>query len=149
MVDLLRAEGLDMVTGWRRKRRDNPLRRLSSRIANGTRNLLTGDCIIDVGCSTRVFRRACLASLPCFFDGMHRFFPTLFRMTGFTVKEVPVNHRPRQRGTPKYGVWNRLWRGIRDIFGVRWLRDRHLAEGRAVILSAARCGREEDSDPRP
>ncbi len=144
MVGVLRSEGLDMVTGWRRKRRDGPIRRLSSWVANGTRNLLTGDRIIDVGCSTRVFRRGCLASLPCFFDGMHRFFPTLFRMSGRTVKEVPVNHRPRQRGTPKYGVWDRLWRGIRDLFGVRWLRDRRLAEGTDVIMSAARCAQEEN-----
>jgi dolichol-phosphate mannosyltransferase len=136
MLAVLEESGAAMVTGWRRRRRDSLLRRLSSRIANGARNLLTGDRIVDVGCSTRVFRRSCLASVPCFFDGMHRFFPTLFRMAGFTVREVPVNHRPRARGTAKYGVWNRLWRGIRDLFGVRWLRDRHLAEGKDVILSA-------------
>ena len=137
MIDRLAETGADMVTGWRRSRRDSIVRRVSSRVANATRNRLTGDRIVDVGCSTRVFRRACLASLPCFFDGMHRFFPTLFRYAGFTVVEVPVNHRPRVRGTAKYGVWNRLWRGIRDLFGVRWLRDRYLAEGKDVILSAA------------
>ena len=136
MVAYLAANGADMVTGWRRTRRDSIVRRLSSRIANGTRNWLTGDRIQDVGCSTRVFRRVCLASLPCFFDGMHRFFPTLFRYAGFTVTEIAVNHRPRVRGTAKYGVWNRLWRGIRDLFGVRWLRDRYLTEGRDVVLSA-------------
>jgi dolichol-phosphate mannosyltransferase len=135
-VARLLDEGVDMVTGWRRKRQDSLVRRLSSRIANGTRNWLTGDRIIDVGCSTRVFRRERLALLPCYFDGMHRFFPTLFRMAGLTVREVPVNHRPRERGTPKYGVWNRLWRGIRDLFGVRWLRDRRLPQGSDVILSA-------------
>jgi dolichol-phosphate mannosyltransferase len=141
MVVLLTTEGADMITGWRRTRRDSVVRRLSSRIANGTRNLLTGDRIKDVGCSTRVFRRACLASLPCFFDGMHRFFPSLFRMCGFTVQEVAVNHRPRQRGNPKYGVWNRLWRGLRDLLGVRWLRDRYLPEGREVVLSITRDDR--------
>ncbi len=141
MLDALEAGGADMVTGWRRTRRDSIVRRLSSRIANWTRNRLTGDTITDVGCSTRVFRRACLASLPCFFNGMHRFFPTLFRMAGFTVVEAPVNHRPRRRGVTKYGVWNRLWRGIRDLFGVRWLRDRFLAEGRDVVL---RCAGERD-----
>ncbi len=141
MLARLEAGGADMVTGWRRTRRDSIARRISSRIANWTRNRVTGDAIIDVGCSTRVFRRACLASLPCFFDGMHRFFPTLFRMAGFTVVEMPVNHRPRRRGVAKYGVRNRLWRGIRDLFGVRWLRDRFLAEGRDVVL---RCAEERD-----
>ena len=145
MVQALLDRGVDMVTGWRRERRDSVIRRISSRIANGTRNWLTGDAIIDVGCSTRVFRRERLARLPCFFDGMHRFFPTLFRMVGCTVEEVPVNHRPRARGTAKYGVWNRLWRGIRDIFGVRWLRDRRLTEGTAVVLSASRVEREKFS----
>ncbi len=137
MLARLEAEAADMVTGWRRTRRDSLVRRISSGIANRVRNRLTGDAIIDVGCSTRVFRRACLASLPCFFDGMHRFFPTLFRMAGFTVIELPVNHRPRRRGAAKYGVWNRLWRGIRDLFGVRWLQDRFLAEGRDVVLRCA------------
>jgi dolichol-phosphate mannosyltransferase len=147
MVEMLRARNVDMVTGWRRARHDHVIRRISSRIANGTRNVMTGDRIIDVGCSTRVFRRECLSRLPCYFDGMHRFFPTLFRMAGCTVIEVPVNHRPRQRGKAKYGVWNRLWRGIRDLAGVRWLRDRHLPDGKAVILSASLAEREE-SPPR-
>ena len=138
MVEKLQGEKLDMVTGWRRKRHDNLVRKISSRVANAVRNRLTGDRITDVGCSTRVFRRACLASLPCFFDGMHRFFPTLFTLAGFSVAEVPVNHRPRRKGKAKYGVWNRLWRGIRDLFGVRWLRDRYLPEGKDVILNAAR-----------
>ncbi len=137
MLARLREGRADMVTGWRRKRRDSVVRRLSSRIANWTRNRLTGDSIIDVGCSTRIFRRACLASLPCFFNGMHRFFPTLFGMAGFTVEQMPVNHRPRERGVAKYGVGNRLWRGIRDLFGVRWLRDRFLFEGRDVVVNCA------------
>jgi len=138
LAEALLKQKVDMVTGWRRKRHDNVVRRISSRVANWTRNLVTGDKITDVGCSTRVFRRACLLRVPLFFDGMHRFFPTLFRMSGYTVVEAPVNHRPRLRGRAKYGVWNRLWRGIRDLFGVRWLKDRFLPEGAAVLASVAR-----------
>ena len=133
LLAALERDGADMVTGWRARRHDHLVRRISSRIANRTRDLLTGDRITDVGCATRVFRRGCLAGIPCFFDGMHRFFPTLLRMAGYRVEEAPVNHRPRVRGVAKYGVWNRLGRGIRDLFGVRWLRDRHLSEGRDVL----------------
>ena len=64
-------------------------------------------------------RREALAEIPVF-NGMHRFLPTLLRGQGFTVLEQEVNHRERVRGVSKYGVHNRLWRGIRDCFGIRW-----------------------------
>ncbi len=114
----------DMVNGVRARRRDGFVRRLSSRIANGVRNRLTGENVTDVGCSTRVVRREAVLRLP-FFHGMHRFLPTLVRMQGFVIAEQPVNHRPRAGGTSKYGIHNRLWSGIRDLFGVRWLQSRH------------------------
>lgn len=115
---------VDMVNGIRARRKDTWLRRLSSRIGNGVRNLLTGRTVTDVGCSTRVLRRACVQELP-FFHGCHRFLPTLIAMQGFTWAEIPVNHRPRAGGRSKYGIHNRLWAGLRDCFGVRWLRARH------------------------
>jgi len=118
---LLRArqEGADCVTGVRRRRRDNWLRRFSSRIANAFRNWITGDHISDSGCGIRIVRRSALLEVPVF-NGMHRFLPTLLRGQGFRVLEQEVNHRERLRGTSKYGVHNRLWRGIRDCFGIRW-----------------------------
>jgi len=119
-----RAGGADMVNGIRAKRQDSVIRKLSSRIGNGTRNWLTGESVSDVGCSTRVARRAALLQLP-FFHGMHRFLPTLVRMDGYRIDEIPVNHRPRAGGKSKYGINNRLWSGLRDIFGVRWLQTRH------------------------
>ena len=73
------------------------------------------DCVTGV----RVARRSALREVPVF-NGLHRFLPTLLRGQGFTVIETPVNHRERMRGVSKYGVHNRLWRGIRDCFGVRW-----------------------------
>jgi dolichol-phosphate mannosyltransferase len=112
-------EGVDCVTGVRRKRQDTFIRRFSSRVANGFRNWITGDQVSDSGCGIRVVRRAALREIPVF-NGMHRFLPTLLRGQGFSVVETPVRHRERLRGSSKYGVHNRLWRGIRDCFGIRW-----------------------------
>jgi dolichol-phosphate mannosyltransferase len=114
---------VDMVNGIRAKRQDTFIRKVSSRIGNGTRNFLTKESVRDVGCSTRVIRRTAVLDLP-FFHGMHRFLPTLVRMRGGTIAELPVNHRPRAGGMSKYGINNRLWSGLRDIFGVRWLQKR-------------------------
>lgn len=119
MLDQAVREGVDCVTGVRRKRRDTFIRRFSSKVANGFRNWITGDRVSDSGCGIRVVRRAALREIPVF-NGLHRFLPTLLRGQGFTVVETPVNHRERLRGTSKYGVHNRLWRGIRDCFGIRW-----------------------------
>jgi dolichol-phosphate mannosyltransferase len=121
---LARESGVDMVNGIRAKRNDSRIRKLSSKIGNGARNWLTRETVSDVGCSTRVVRRALLLQLP-FFHGMHRFLPTLVRMRGGSMCEIPVNHRPRAGGRSKYGINNRLWSGLRDIFGVRWLQSRN------------------------
>ena len=115
----LLATGADGVTGVRTVRRDNWLKRISSRVGNGFRNRVTGDRISDSGCGIRIVRRACLAEVPVF-NGMHRFLPTLLRGQGFRVEELPVNHRPRLHGLSKYGLHDRLWRGLRDCLGVRW-----------------------------
>lgn len=119
MLERAVREKADCVTGVRAKRRDNFVRRVSSRVANGFRDWVTGDKVSDSGCGIRVVRRTALAEVPVF-NGMHRFLPTLLRGQGFTVIEQAVNHRERLRGVSKYGVGNRLWRGIRDCFGVRW-----------------------------
>lgn len=112
-------DDVDCITGVRTKRQDNFIRRFSSRVANGFRNWITGDQVSDSGCGIRVVRRSALREIPAF-NGMHRFLPTLLRGQGFSVVERAVNHRERLRGTSKYGVHNRLWRGIRDCFGIRW-----------------------------
>jgi dolichol-phosphate mannosyltransferase len=116
-------DGWDMVTGVRATRRDDLVRRLSSRIANRVRGAVLGDDIRDIGCSARVFRRGCLARIKLY-DGLHRFLPVLFLQEGFRVRQEPVAHRPRPAGRSKYGVGNRLWRGLRDLWAVRWMRDR-------------------------
>jgi len=121
-------EGLkiwDAVCGVRVRRADSWLKRVSSRIANGIRNLLTGERWRDVGCSLKGYRRGFLGALPLF-DGMHRFLPTLLTLAGARVTEVPVNHRPRRRGRSKYNIRNRLFVSLRDLFAVRWMRRRWL-----------------------
>lgn len=111
------------VCGVRRKREDDWVKRLSSRIANGFRNLVTGDRIGDAGCTFRALRRGPLREV-LVFNGMHRFLPTMLRLQGFKVVEILVNHRPRTKGVSKYGVGNRAWRGVVDCFAMRWYRKR-------------------------
>lgn len=116
----------DLVCGWRHKRNDTIVRRLSSRIANRIRNRLSGENIQDVGCSLKLFRREYAQRLKLF-TGMHRFFPTLVKLEGGRVTEVKVNHRPRKFGTAKYGVGNRLVRSFLDLLAVCWMKRRYLA----------------------
>jgi len=116
----------DMVCGWRRDRRDPWVKRTTSRLANWWRNRRTGEAVHDITCPLKVFRAAIVPHLPPF-NGMHRFYPTLARLAGFKVVEVPVAHRPRASGTSKYGVWNRLWKGLSDLRTVRWMQRNRLA----------------------
>jgi len=120
LVTLLETTGVDMVNGVRTKRADSAARVVSSKIANAFRNRLSGATATDVGCSVRVFRKKCVEGLPLF-RGAHRFLPTLVAMKGWRIAESPVNHRPRRHGRTSYGVANRLWVGIADTMGVRWL----------------------------
>jgi len=115
----------DAVCGWRKKRNDNYIRRTSSIIANRVRNRLSGEDIRDVGCSLKAFRSV-YAKKMVLFNGMHRFFPTLIKMEGGTVTEIPVNHRPRRAGTPKYNIRNRAVRAFVDLLAVCWMKKRKL-----------------------
>jgi len=116
-------EGWDVVSGVRRNRQDTWVRRVSSKIANAVRNWATDEAITDVGCSLKAYRARYLAHLPMF-GGMHRFLPTLVRWNGARVTEIPVNHRPRLHGVAKYGIGNRLFRALADLWAVRWMRTR-------------------------
>jgi len=113
-------ENLHMLAGWRAKRRDSWPRRISSRLANGVRSSLLKDATPDTGCGLKVFSRETFLRLP-YFDHMHRFLPALVQRHGGRVESVAVNHRPREGGVSKYGIYNRLWVGIVDLFGVIWL----------------------------
>lgn len=121
----------DVVSGVRVNRQDTWTRKAASRIANGVRNRLTHDHVTDVGCTLRACRAEYLGRIPMF-TGMHRFLPTLLKMAGARATEIPVNHRPRLHGQPKYTIGNRLWRALADLFAVRWMQkrwiDRRLSE---------------------
>lgn len=121
-------EGLksrDAVFGYRVSRRDNWLKRVSSRVANRVRNWVLRDGVRDTGCGLKGFHRTILPHLVAF-NGAHRYFAVTVRLAGLTLAEVPVRHHPRRHGTSKYGMHNRLWRGLHDLAGVRWLRNRYV-----------------------
>lgn len=115
----------DAVTGWRTRREDSWIRQISSVIANRVRNVISGDSVHDSGCTFRAFRRECLRGL-ALYRGFHRFIPTLLRMQGYRVLEVPVHHRPRRFGQSKYGIGNRAVSAFVDLLVVCWMADRRL-----------------------
>jgi glycosyltransferase involved in cell wall biosynthesis len=123
MLDYL--QDYDMVSGWREKREDSWIKRITSKIANGIRNRLSQESVRDSGCTFRVYKQECLQNLKLY-KGMHRFMPTLVRMEGFRVIEIPINHRPRKYGVSKYNTWNRMGRAFVDLLAVRWMKSRHI-----------------------
>jgi glycosyltransferase involved in cell wall biosynthesis len=120
--------GVDCVCGTRvatRGKGDSFVKVVSSRIANAVRNKLSDEQISDAGCTYRAFRRECVGKLKLY-RGLHRFIPTLLKMEGFTVTEIPVTNNPRLHGESKYGVWNRLFKSFRDLLAIRWMKSRLL-----------------------
>ncbi len=115
----------DFACGARVNRKDTLLRRASSNVARAARRFMLGVDFADTGCALRAFKRTSLDGLfP--FNGLHRFLPVLVHGSGAKVREVPVNHRPRVAGVSKYGVWNRLGRGVADLFALAWYQRRRL-----------------------
>ncbi|HET6248841.1 MAG TPA: glycosyltransferase family 2 protein [Tepidisphaeraceae bacterium] len=117
--------GVDMINGWRRDRQDTPMRKLQSRIANRIRNWISQETIQDSASSLKVYKRHCLEGIQLY-KGMHRFLPTLVKLRGYSVEEVPVKHSQRYAGTAKYGLRNRALRAFVDLFAVRWMKSRYL-----------------------
>lgn len=113
----------DLVCGRRQKRLDNIIRQISSRTAYLIRNAVTHDGIHDTGCSLKIFRRSVIERM-ALFHNMHRFFPALAKMHGFSVTEVLVQHFPRAHGHSKYGIGNRLFAGLYDLIAVKWMQTR-------------------------
>jgi dolichol-phosphate mannosyltransferase len=120
---LAALEQADVVSGIRTNRQDSAVRLISSRLANGFRRAVLGDRVTDIGCSFKAYRREALEGLPMFV-GVHRFLPALCVFRGARLAEVELAHRPRRHGVSKYGVGNRLWRGLHDLVGVHWLKSR-------------------------
>ncbi len=125
MIALLREKNADLIQGDRSAaRKDNLVRRVTSRVGRLFRRWLLGDTIRDTGCSLRVMKREIALALPLEFRGIHRFIPVTARQLGYTVIETPVGHRPRTAGRTNYGIWNRAIPGLIDCFAVRWMRKR-------------------------
>ena len=119
------SRGADLVCGYRARRKDTLLKRITSRVANFVRSRFTRDGVRDTGCTLKAIRRDCIGALVPF-KGMHRFIPALVKGAGYRLVEIPVNHRPRRFGQSKYGLGNRAFRATVDMFGVRWLLSRRL-----------------------
>ncbi|HMD55698.1 MAG TPA: glycosyltransferase family 2 protein [Phycisphaerae bacterium] len=132
LMAMLNAD-IDMVNGWRQKRSDNFFRKIQTYIANGIRNWLSGENIKDSACSLKVYKRQCFEGLTLY-KGMHRFLPTLVKMRGYKVIEVPVSHHPRAHGVTKYKFGSRVIRAFVDLLAVRWMKKRQLRY-RAVELT--------------
>ncbi len=124
LLDAL-AGGADLVCGFRAKRQDSPMKKITSRVANFVRSRFVGDGVRDTGCTLKAMRRECVSALVPF-KGVHRFIPALIKSAGFRVAEIPVHHRPRRFGSSKYGLGNRAVRATLDMLGVRWLQARRL-----------------------
>jgi dolichol-phosphate mannosyltransferase len=125
IAKLLRAreiadDHVRLFAGWRTTRRDSFNKRISSKIANAVRSHMLNDATPDTGCGLKLIEREAFLRLP-YFDHMHRYLPALIKRAGFASVSVPVGHRPRTRGTSKYGMLDRLWVGLYDLRGVAWL----------------------------
>jgi len=133
-----------LIAGHRARRQDSWSKRRASKIANVIRRAMLHDDTPDTGCGLKLFPRALFLDLP-YFDHIHRFLPALVLREGGIVRSLPVNHRPRERGASKYGVFDRLWVGIADLFGVMWLRRRKSAP----VLVSDEPAAEQPAVPRP
>jgi glycosyltransferase involved in cell wall biosynthesis len=112
----LEEKDLDVVSGWRRKRKDPFLKKIISRGANLLRKMIINDGIHDSGCSLKIYRRECFNKVRLYGE-MHRFIPALLKIKGYKIGEIEVNHRPRVAGKTKYN-WRRLFKGFFDMVSV-------------------------------
>lgn len=119
------TKGADLVCGYRAKRRDTVVKKITSRVANFVRSRFVGDGVRDTGCTLKAMRRECATALVPF-KGVHRFIPALVKNAGYKIVEIPVNHRARQYGVSKYGLGNRAIKATTDMLGVRWLQSRYI-----------------------
>jgi len=114
-----------LVTGIRRNRQDDFLKRISSKVANGFRRFMTKDDVEDTGCPLKVMNALYAKRMP-FFIGMHRFIPALMMLQEGKIKQVPVRHFPRIAGKAKYHLFNRLIGPFNDCFAYRWMKKRYI-----------------------
>ncbi len=115
----------DVAWGLRTERKDAPMKRLASWGGNTLRQKIMGDNARDAGSPLRAMRREVVQKVKLF-KGLHRFYPTLCRMEGFKVIEIPISHFPRKHGESKYNIRNRLFKFLVDLLAVKWMQIRHI-----------------------
>ncbi|MFQ5957342.1 MAG: glycosyltransferase family 2 protein [Candidatus Brocadiales bacterium] len=115
----------DVVWGQRTKRQDDPIRKMFSWVGNFVRRRMMGDEAMDAGSPLRVMKKEVTEKVKLF-KGLHRFYPTLCRMEGFRVKEIPIIHYPREHGQSKYNIRNRLFKYLVDLLAVKWMHNRRI-----------------------
>lgn len=126
LINMIKFFGeYDMVSGWRKHRKDTFSKKIASKIGNFIRNSVTNDNIHDTGCSLKIMRSSMLKKIKMY-RGLHRFLPVLMKLEGARIIEIPVNHRKRVYGSSKYNNLNRAIEGLYDLFAVRWMMKRHL-----------------------
>lgn len=127
-------EGYDVVSGWRKRRKDTLSKKITSRSANFLRKIFFKDSIHDSGCALKVYRRECFNDLDLYGE-MHRFIPALLENQGFRIGEVVVDHRPRLHGQSKYGNIKRGLKSLTDMISV-WFWGRYSARPLHVFGTA-------------
>jgi glycosyltransferase involved in cell wall biosynthesis len=124
LIKYLEDNDYDVVSGWRKKRKDKILKKITSRGAHLLRNILIKDGIHDSGCSLKIYRKECFENMTLYGE-MHRFIPAILRIKGFKIGEMIVNHRPRTAGKTKYS-WKRTVKGFIDMIAV-WFWNKYAA----------------------
>lgn len=143
MIEKLEEDRLDVVSGWRKDRKDTFLKRFISRGANILRKILVHDGIHDSGCSLKVYRKECFLHVDLYGE-QHRFIPAILKIKGFRIGECVVHHRPRTQGRTKYN-WKRTIKGFVDMISVWFwnkyaVRPLHLLGGMGLMLLLAGGG---------
>jgi len=141
LIKHLEENDLDIVSGWRKQRKDPPLKKLSSRLANLLRTCILHDGLHDSGCSLKVYRAECFEGVSLYGE-IHRFIPALLKVKGFKIGEIEVNHRPRSGGKTKYNNWQRGLKGFIDMISVWFwhkyaVRPLHLLGGIGILCFLA------------
>ena len=119
------SEDYALVTGVRADRKDDFVKNMSSKIANGIRRAFTHDGMDDTGCPLKVIRTDCAKKIPMF-KGLHRFLPAMILLQNENVIQIPVRHYPRIAGQAKFGLWNRLLGPLVDCFAYLWMKKKYI-----------------------
>ena len=115
----------DLVTGWRKERKDSMVKKISSKVGNGVRNVFTRDYMHDTGCPLKILKTSYAQNIPMF-KGLQRFLPAMVLLQNGKIKEVEIPHYPRLAGESKYNFKNRFMGPLLDCFAFVWMRKSYI-----------------------